>query len=133
MHQLIIPQLIFDEMIAHCKKGYPYEACGILAGEGNMVSKIYTMTNIEESPVSYLLDSKEQFNVMKDMREDNTSMVAIFHSHPSSAAYPSLTDVNLAFYDDAVYVIVSLIEGSPVVKGFSIREGKIEEVEVAVQ
>jgi proteasome lid subunit RPN8/RPN11 len=60
-------------------------------------------------------------------------MVAIFHSHPSSAAYPSHTDVNLAFYEDAVYVIVSLVERTPVVKGFSIREGKIEEVEITVQ
>jgi|MudIll2142460700_1097286.scaffolds.fasta_scaffold00895_6 proteasome lid subunit RPN8/RPN11 len=132
MHQLIIPQLIFDEMIAHCKKGYPYEACGILAGKGNMVSKIYAMTNIEKSPVSYLLDSQEQFNVMKDMRENNLSMVAIFHSHPSSAAYPSYTDVNLAFYEDVIYVIVSLVESTPVVKGFSIKERKIEEVGVAI-
>jgi proteasome lid subunit RPN8/RPN11 len=132
MRQLIIPQHIFDEMIAHCRKGYPYEACGILAGEGNMVSKIYTMTNIEKSPVNYLLDSKEQFNVMKDMRENNISMVAIFHSHPSSAAYPSRTDVNLAFYEDAIYVIVSLSESTPVVKGFTIKEGKIEEVGVVV-
>ncbi|HXX80292.1 MAG TPA: M67 family metallopeptidase [Thermodesulfovibrionales bacterium] len=132
MRQLIIPQRVFDEMIAHCKKGYPYEACGILAGEGNMVSKIYTMTNIEKSPVSYLLDSKEQFNVMKDMRENNISMVAIFHSHPSSAAYPSRTDVNLAFYEDAVYAIVSLSEHTPVVKGFSINGGKIDEVEVSI-
>lgn len=133
MRQVIIPQHIFDEMIAHCKKGCPCEACGILAGEGNMVSKIYAMTNTEKSPVSYLLDSKEQFNVMKDMRENNISMVAIFHSHPSSAAYPSPTDVNLAFYEDTVYVIVSLIESTPVVKGFSIKEGKIEEVGVVVQ
>ena len=133
MRQLIIPRIIFDEMIAHCKKGHPYEACGILAGEENMVSKIYPMTNIEKSPVSYLLDSKEQFNVMKDMRENSLSMAAIFHSHPSSAAYPSVTDVNLAFYEDAVYVIVSLIESSPVVKGFSIKEEKIEEIGVVVQ
>jgi len=119
-------------MIAHCKKGYPYEACGILAGKGNMVSKIYAMTNIEKSPVSYLLDSQEQFNVMKDMRENNLSMVAIFHSHPSSAAYPSYTDVNLAFYEDVIYVIVSLVESTPVVKGFSIKERKIEEVGVAI-
>jgi proteasome lid subunit RPN8/RPN11 len=133
MRQLIIPQHIFEKMIAHCKKEYPYEACGILAGKGNRVSKIYTMTNIEKSPVSYLLDSKEQFNVMKDMRENNLSMVAIFHSHPSSSAYPSITDVNLAFYEDAAYVIVSLIQSTPVVKGFSIKQGEIEGVEVAVQ
>jgi len=120
-------------MIDHCRKGYPYEACGILAGEGHVASKLYAMTNIEKSPVSYQLDPKEQFNALKDIRANHLSMVAIFHSHPSSAAYPSLTDVNLAFYEDAVYVIVSLSESTPVVKGFSIKQGKIEEAEVAIQ
>jgi hypothetical protein len=41
--------------------------------------------------------------------------------------------VNLAFYEDAVYVIVSLVERTPVVKGFSIRERRIEEVKVVIQ
>lgn len=117
-------------MLAHCKTGCPNEACGILAGNGNEVSKIYKMTNIENSPVTYMLDSREQFKVMKDMRENNLSMLAIFHSHPSSAAYPSAKDVSLAFYEDCVYIIVSLMEKKPVVKGFSIKEGNIEEIEI---
>lgn len=91
------------------------------------------MTNIEKSPVTYMLDSKEQFKVMKDMRENNLSMLAIFHSHPSSAAYPSAKDVSLAFYEDAVYVIVGLIEKEPIVKGFSIKEGTIKEIQVIVK
>lgn len=120
-------------MIAHCKDGYPNEACGILAGSGNEVSKIYKMTNIENSPVSYFMDSNEQFKVMKDMRENNLSMLAIFHSHPSSAAYPSAKDVSLAFYDDAVYIIVSLMGKEPVVKAFSIMEGDIKEVKIIIK
>ena len=91
------------------------------------------MTNIEKSPVSYLMDSKEQFRVMKDMREKSLSMIAIFHSHPASAAYPSPRDVSLAFYEEAVYVIVSLAGKEPEVKAFSIREGKIREVEILVE
>lgn len=133
MEHLVIPAQIFDEMIAHCRDGYPNEACGILAGTGNEVSRIYKMSNIENSPVTYMLDSKEQFKVMKDMRENNLSMLAIFHSHPSSAAYPSAKDVTLAFYEDAVYIIVSLMEKELGVKGFSIREGKIEEIEIVLK
>lgn len=117
-------------MLAHCNDIYPNEACGILAGKGNEVIKIYKMTNIENSPVTYMLDSKEQFHVMKDMRDNNLAMLAIFHSHPSSVAYPSSRDVSLAFYDDAVYIIVSLMEKEPIVKGFLIREGKIKEIEI---
>jgi proteasome lid subunit RPN8/RPN11 len=120
-------------MIAFCKEGYPNEACGILAGRDSEVSKIYKMTNTENSPVTYMMDSKEQFKVMKDMRENNLSMVAIFHSHPSSSAYPSVKDVSLAFYEDCFYVIVSLLNKEPVAKAFSIRNGEIAEVSFAVK
>jgi proteasome lid subunit RPN8/RPN11 len=132
-YKIIIPQHIFNDMLAHCKAGYPNEACGILAGRNGEVSKIYRMANIENSPVTYMLDSREQFKVMKDMRDNNLSMLAIFHSHPSSAAYPSAKDVSLAFYEECVYIIVSLMEKEPVVKGFSIREGNIEEITLPVK
>ena len=119
-------------MVAHCRAGYPNEACGILAGKGNEVSKIYRMTNAESSPVSYLMDSKEQFRVMKDIRGCGLSMVAIFHSHPSSEAYPSATDVRLASYDDCAYIVLSLAGKEPVARAFSIRDRAITEIEVAL-
>jgi proteasome lid subunit RPN8/RPN11 len=130
---LFIPKDIFDEMVAHCRQGYPNEACGILAGAGNEVSRFYAMTNTEGSPVSYLMEPSEQFRVMKDIRTSDLSMIAIFHSHPASPAYPSAKDAGLAFYDDCVYVIVSLAETAPVVKGFSIKEGTVKEVKLAVE
>lgn len=132
--EIVISKEHLDEMIFHCRENYPNEACGIMAGKNREVSKIYKMTNIEKSSVSYFMDSKEQFSVMKDIRENNLSMLAIFHSHPSSPAYPSVKDVSLAFYEDAVYVIVSLIEKEPVVKSFSIKAGgEIKEVEIVVR
>lgn len=132
MNRLFIPKPIFDDMLAHCKMGLPNEACGILAGSGNEVSKIYKMTNIENSPVSYFMDSKEQFKIMKELREKDISLLAIFHSHTSSAAYPSQKDVSLAFYEDAVYINVSFAGMAPVVNGFSIQERDVKEVEISV-
>ncbi|MBA4349097.1 MAG: hypothetical protein C0415_03795 [Thermodesulfovibrio sp.] len=131
--KLILPEQILKEMLVHCKEGYPNEVCGIFAGKENEVSKIYKMTNIESSPVSYFMDSREQFKVMKDMRENNLSMLAIYHSHPSSPPYPSGRDISLAFYEDAVYVIVGLLEKEPVVKGFLIREEGIKEADIIVR
>ena len=132
MNKLIIPGKIFEEMLDHCRKGYPNESCGILAGKGNQISKIYKITNSKNSPDLYVMDSKEQFAVMKDIREQNLSMIAIFHSHPDAAAYPSQTDVRLAFYDDAIYVIASLAEDGPVVRAFSITDDQIDEVGITV-
>jgi proteasome lid subunit RPN8/RPN11 len=128
MTPLSIPPAILTEMVAHCKARAPEEACGILAGTGSEVSQLYLMHNVEHSPVSYAMDSREQFRVMKDMRVRQISMLGIFHSHPTSPAFPSQKDVGLAFYEDCQYVIVSLAEEPPAVKAFTIREGEVREV-----
>ncbi|MDO8746371.1 MAG: M67 family metallopeptidase [Thermodesulfovibrionales bacterium] len=140
---LSISENIFDEMISHCRDIYPNEACGILAGKGSEALKVYKMANIEKSPVSYEFDSREHIKAIRDMRENNHTMLAIFHSHPSSQAYPSAKDMNLAFYEDCIYVIVSLSASGgekqrgckskrPVVKGFLIREGNVKNVSLLI-
>jgi proteasome lid subunit RPN8/RPN11 len=59
-------------------------------------------------------------------------MAAIYHSHPCSAASPSARDKELAFYEEAVYMIVSFMEIKPVIKGFTIKQGHVREVEIEV-
>lgn len=133
MERLVVPVSIFDEMLAHCKQGRPNEACGILAGKAGEVSKIYKMTNVENSPVIYEMDSRELFKVTKEIRENRLSLLAIFHSHPATPAYPSKKDISIAFYEDAIYIIISLREETPEVRGFTIREGAVTEAEVIVR
>src|SRR4030042_7068767 len=95
---LIISRELMEQVIAHCRSAYPIEACGLLAGTTNRAEKMYAMTNVEPSNVSYMMDPGEQFKAMKEMRANGNRMVAIFHSHPHSPAYPSPRDVSLAFY-----------------------------------
>jgi proteasome lid subunit RPN8/RPN11 len=130
--QLVVPYHLVDEIILHCKEVYPNEACGILAGKGRVVQKVYTMINIEKSGVSYMMEPKEQFTVMKEMREQGLEMVAIYHSHPYSDAYPSPKDINLAFYEDSLYVILSLIYKEPIIKAFEIKDKEVKEVEILI-
>lgn len=86
------------------------------------------MKNTDESPLSYLMDPKEQFHVMKHIREGNEEMLAIYHSHVASPAYPSSKDVQLAFYPDVYYVLISLQDRSrPVAKAYRIQEGHVRE------
>ena len=120
-------------MISHCGSSLPHEACGLLAGTGNTVSHVYEMTNSEPSPVSYLMDPAEQFTALKYMRRKGLRLLGIYHSHPQSQAYPSPKDVSLAFYDDAVYIIVSLIErDNPEVRAFTIVNGDVDRVDIDV-
>ena len=72
------------------------------------------------------MDPGEQFQVMKDIRERKEKMLAIYHSHPDSVAFPSAKDVRLAYYPDSLYIIVSLAGDIPVLKAFSINEGEID-------
>jgi proteasome lid subunit RPN8/RPN11 len=118
-----------EQVISHCKSVYPDEACGLLAGTKNIAEKIYTMTNLEQSNVSYMMDPEEQFKVLKEMRKNDDDMVAIYHSHPHSPPYPSSRDISLAFYSDAIYLIVGLTDkGRPEVRAFEILDGNAKEV-----
>ncbi|MBI3990541.1 MAG: M67 family metallopeptidase [Candidatus Omnitrophica bacterium] len=121
-------------MIAHAKNEYPNEACGILAGKTGNVEKAYKMANADKSPESYLMDPKEQFSVMKDMRKNDWELLGIYHSHVASPARPSATDIEMAFYPDAAYLIISLSDmDKPVIRSFSIKEGKFEEIKFEVE
>lgn len=132
MAELLISRELLAKIISHCKEIYPYEACGILAGKDNVVQKVYKMTNIENSSVSYMMEPREQFTVMKEMREQGLEMSAIYHSHPQSDVHPSPKDINLAFYPDSLYVILSLIYEEPAIKAFEIKNGTVRETRILI-
>lgn len=128
---LIISRKLLDQVVAHCRSAYPVEACGLLSGTANRAEKMYAMTNVEPSNVSYMMDPGEQFKAMKEMKTNGYRMVAIFHSHPHSPAYPSPKDVSLAFYSDSLYLIIGLSQGDqPEIRVFEIVDGTVREVRV---
>lgn len=131
--KLVIKKAHLGQMINHAEREYPNEACGILAGRDRRVRHVYEMTNVETSPVKYLLDLKEQFAVVKDMRKKNMEMLAIFHSHPDSKPHPSWRDIELALYTDASYVIVSVMNGVSEVRSYRINNGIVTEEEIEVK
>jgi proteasome lid subunit RPN8/RPN11 len=132
MAQLVIPRYLLNEVISHCQEVYPKEACGILAGKDGVVLKVYKMRNIENSNISYMMNSKEQFTVMENIRKEGLDMTAIYHSHPELDPCPSPRDIQLASYPDSAYLIVGLLNNELKIKAFSIKEGKVEKVEVKV-
>lgn len=128
-----IPRHIFDDMIDHTKEGFPLEVCGILGGKSDQVSKIYRMTNTDASNEHFMMDPKEQFAVVKDLRGGEQSMLAIYHSHPETPARPSEEDIRLALTPDVSYIIISLAEpGKPVAKSFKIANGAVAPEEIRI-
>lgn len=110
-----------EQVIAHCRSRYPKEACGLLAGKAGVVTQAYPMRNIEDSPIGYAMDPREQLQVDKQMRQQGQQLLGIYHSHTASAAYPSSVDVGLALSPDIAYVLVSLKDQQhPEIKSYRI-------------
>ncbi len=118
-------------IIAHAREACPNECCGLLVGSGGRTVKLYKLANAENSPLAYRLDPYEQLRIFQEMDNHGWELMAIYHSHVASPAYPSARDVELAYYPEAVYLIVSLVEPArPDVRAFRIKEGAIAEEKV---
>ncbi len=123
-----IGQSLIDEIVAHAHEDMPNECCGMVGGTRGEATTVYRAENAEASPLRYSIDAREQFRLMQTIEAAGEELVGIYHSHTKSPAYPSQTDVNLAGWPEAVYLIASLADpDAPVVKGFWIRDGQIEE------
>ena len=109
-----ISQALIDEIVAHAREDFPNECCGMVAGVDGEATAIIRVTNAAASPLRYEMDPQEQYNALKTIEDSGAELLAIYHSHTKSAAYPSQTDVNQAVaWPEQVYVIVSLA-GQPV-------------------
>lgn len=128
---LRIPFHVYEDMLAHARLEFPIEACGILGGEGGLVSEYHPVPNLKASPEHFLMDPRRQIAVMRSLEERGLELLAFFHSHPHGPAAPSAEDIRLAFYPEVATLIISLADvGAPVLRAFLIREGAAREVEV---
>ena len=134
---LRIEQRHVSEMIAHAIQDDPNECCGILAGKDEVISQLYRVTNTAHSPYRYLMDPQEQLNAMLDSERKGWDLLAFYHSHTHTQAYPSPTDVRMALQSgwiDVYYILVSLEDrDDPQIRAFHISdEGDIVEEEFEV-
>ena len=141
---LAIPHHIQQEIIAHCRSKLPKEACGLLAGDRLVEVPnpprevthvyLYPMTNVEDSPIGYAMDPKEQLLVEKQMRQRDQRLLGVYHSHTASDAYPSSVDVSLAVSPDISYVLVSLKDWArPVVKSYRLDGSRVIPEEAVIE
>jgi len=124
---LKIPVSIYNSLIAHARDGFPLEICGILGGTDDTVSAVYPMTNTDASNEHFMMEPREQFSVVKELRAKGLSMLAIYHSHPETPARPSREDIRLALTPMVSYIIISLADpAEPAVKSYKIQGENVE-------
>ncbi len=128
---LTLAKRIIEEMVAHAREDAPNECCGIIAGKDGRAVRLFRAKNAEASPYRYSVDSKDLFRIYRECEGNDWSFLAIYHSHTASEAYPSPTDVRLAFWPEAYYVLVSLRDAeNPAVRAFRILDGAVREQEI---
>jgi [CysO sulfur-carrier protein]-S-L-cysteine hydrolase len=124
---------VFDELVAHAWSDFPYEVCGLLGLHPDGRVEVIPVANAERSMRYYVMDSRELLRGMRRIEDGDLGLV-IYHSHTHTQAYPSATDVRHAAYPDALYAIVTLEDrDGPAVRAFTIRDGAIAEIPVAVE
>ncbi len=128
-----ITQSHHDEIIAHAREDYPNECCGLLFGVNGRAERLLRMENVEHSPLTYRVDSQKLLEAFQAMEEIGLDLVGIYHSHTHSPAEPSRTDIALAGYPDAHYLIVSLAnQDEPVLRAFLINNGVVVEQPIKI-
>jgi [CysO sulfur-carrier protein]-S-L-cysteine hydrolase len=131
-YKLQIPRDIYEAMLQQAFDELPNECCGMLAGaiadDGiGRVSHRYALANDLGSPVAY---QSHPFAALKAMREENIDLLAIYHSHPTSAPVPSRTDCENNYYGpDVIHLIISLLADRPEIRAWRLMENSYEEAE----
>ena len=124
-----------DEMVAHCLRGLPLEACGLLGGDlaTGLVDALYPADNLAASALLYTLDPKAYLRADREAESRGSSIIGVLHSHTHSEAYPSPTDVKQAPDPSWHYVIVSLRDSSAVIRSYRIVDDVVSEEPVEIR
>ena len=132
----LAPDLV-EALVQHARAEDPNEACGLIIGDrpaadGGVPLRFEPTRNKAASPYRYEIHPDDLLRLTIATDDADEVFWAIVHSHVRSPAVPSPTDVGLAFYPDALYVLVSLAEQEPALGAFRIVDGAIHPVELLV-
>lgn len=128
-----IPAPIREDVVAWLRSAAPNEGCGVLvadrvAEDGGVPNRFVGMHNVAQSPFRYLMDPMEQLELLEEVDERDEVVWAIVHSHVASPPYPSPTDIGLAAFPEAIYLLASFAAEPPELRAWTIVDGAVNEV-----
>ncbi len=128
--EIQIPRKITLQLLHLAQQSPEEEVCGLVGSVNGIATSCYPIQNTaEQTKTRYQLDSKQQIQAISIMREKKEDFFAIYHSHPTSPANPSATDIKLANYPEVLYLIISLnTKGVLEMRGFYIADERVEEI-----
>lgn len=130
---MVIAQGLLDRIVAHARREFPNECCGLIAVRDGVATGADEAENLAASPFRFEVDGLELHRRLTVIEDRGDELGAIYHSHTRSDPYPSQTDVNFATgWPGVEWVIVGLKDGDPVVRNFRIEDGRVVEAELRV-
>jgi proteasome lid subunit RPN8/RPN11 len=135
-----LPADLRDAIVAHARAEYPNEACGLIIGDApaaddGVALRFEATRNKAASPYRYEIDPEDLYRILVAADDEDEVVWGIVHSHTHTPAVPSPTDVGLALYPDALYLLVSLsdeeadpVTREPSVRAWRILDGAVSEV-----
>ena len=121
-----------DEILRHAAEDLPNECCGAVAVRDGRVTRVYRLKNVVASPYRFEI-GVDMYGVLEDIEDAGAQLGAIYHSHPRTDAYPSLTDQAWSGqYPDAEWIIVGHVSTEPVVRSFRVTRDEVTEVPLEV-
>jgi len=121
-------------MIDECQRKSGEECCGLLAGRDGVITHVFPAQNVASDLAKrYEIAPKEVFRLMREFRVAGLEFLAIYHSHPNGENVPSARDIELAYYSEEVYFILSpRLDAPKPVRAFSISDGVVAELVIQI-
>jgi len=120
----------YAEIVDRARDAFPRECCGVLAGTGNSVERVFPVANVAPAPETrYEMAPVELWDARRRATAEGLEVVGFYHSHPISEPRPSTYDIQRAYYPEAVYVIVG-VEPEPRIRAFRIALGCVYEITI---
>ncbi|MEL3889587.1 M67 family metallopeptidase [Ferrovibrio sp. MS7] len=111
---ITLPRALADQLLALAEAAYPHEACALLVGEGEAITRIVPAENVAPDPRRHFeIDPATQIRLRRALREaaGPEALLGHWHSHPDGRAEPSATDAAAAYEPDLVWLISSVTAG----------------------
>lgn len=132
---IALPRKLSNQLLQLAQRSPDIEICGLVSSYNGVPIRCYPITNsAEQARQQFLLNTEEHIAAMTAMRERGEVLFAIYHSHPTAPALPSLKDLTLVAYAEVLYLIISLnTKGLLEMRGFKIEAHHASEVALSIE
>lgn len=140
---LTLPRSVYEGMLWHALAERPLECCGLLAGvvREDRVGEVrlrYPLLNAAASPIEFESEPRSHFSADRDIHRQGLTVLAIYHSHPTSEPVPSRKDLERSWSEDVVNFdvvnfIVSLVTTPPTARAWWLNAEEYREAAWIIQ